>query len=374
LPRFLARSSAWTLSITLLLGGAAAGAQPAAPSSVTLFGLVDTGIEWVDSIGADRDTVLRMPTLTGSLPSRFGLRGTEALGSGLSAVFTLESGFGIDQGTLTQGGRMFGRQAWVGLSGPWGTVSAGRQYTMLFWSVLDTDVLGPNVYSSASLDSYIPNARADNALAWRATFSALTLGASVSLGRDAVNAGPSPAGTNCAGESATDRKACRQWSALIKLDRPAWGAALAIDEIRGGPGAFAGLASSALRDRRTAANGYLRRGAHKIALGLIRRDNDASSATPKSDLWYLGGSRAHGAWLLDVELFRLRFKGSPDAAQLAAARVAYAFSRRGSAYVTGGRIDNDGTLALSVSGGGAGTNPVAGGAQNGVMLGLRHSF
>ena len=58
--------------------------------------------------------------------SRFGIRGSEALSPNLNAVFTLEGGYDISTGQSLQGGRLFGRQAWGGLAGNWGTVVAGR--------------------------------------------------------------------------------------------------------------------------------------------------------------------------------------------------------------------------------------------------------
>ncbi|MFP3617304.1 porin, partial [Paraburkholderia sp. SIMBA_050] len=48
--------------------------------------------------------------------SRWGLRGTEDLGGGLKAIFVLENGFSVGTGAAGQGGAMFGRQAYVGLS------------------------------------------------------------------------------------------------------------------------------------------------------------------------------------------------------------------------------------------------------------------
>ncbi|ODA19305.1 porin, partial [Achromobacter xylosoxidans] len=60
--------------------------------------------------------------------SRWGLRGSEDLGDGLRAVFQLESGFDSGNGTSAQGGRLFGRQATVGLaSDSWGQLDFGRQ-------------------------------------------------------------------------------------------------------------------------------------------------------------------------------------------------------------------------------------------------------
>ena len=239
-----------------------------------LYGLVDVAVEHVTNVGASGSGLNRMASATGSLPSRIGIRGSEDLGDGLSAVFVLEQGFAPNTGALNQGVAFFGRQSLVGVVAPWGALTLGRQYTMLYWSILDADILGTNIYGSGSLDAYIPNARADNAIAYRGTFSGLTVGATFSLGRDSINAG-SPAGTNCPGES-SDAKECREWSALAKYDSPAWGAALAVDEIRGGPGAFANLTSSAQKDTRVSVNGYVNLADFRLAAGLVRRDNGAS--------------------------------------------------------------------------------------------------
>jgi predicted porin len=370
-----------------LLGGAAlstlcalAGAQttPAMPSSVTLYGLIDVAVESISNVGTPGTTLVRMPSTTGSLASRWGMRGSEDLGGGLKAVFALESGFAPDTGAAGQAGRLFGRQAYVGLSGDWGTVSLGRQYTMLFWSLLDADVIGPMVFGLGSLDSYLPNTRADNALAWRGTFNGLTLGATYSLGRDSANPTPNnPAGTNCGGESATDTKACREWSLLAKYDQPGWGVAAAIDEQRGGAGswAVAGLTSGAMADRRTTLNGYVKWAGVKLGGGLIHRKNDGSAATPHSDLIFAGISYPVTPSLtVDAQLSRLKFKNSANQAQLAILRGVYSLSKRTAVYAGLGQIGNDGTLAISVSGGAPGSNPAAGASQKAVVVGLRHAF
>lgn len=350
-------------------------AQGAAPAGVTIYGVVDTGVEYITKVGPSGTSLTRMPTNTSSSPSRLGFRGSEDLGDGLRAVFTLESQIGLDTGTLLNGGRGWGRQAWVGLSGRWGTLSLGRQNTMLFWSILDADILGPNVFGSGSMDSYIPNARADNVVAYRGTFSGLTLGATFSPGRDAVNAGPSPAGTNCAGESANDKSACREWSVLLKYDTPTWGAAAVVDRLSGGPGAFGGLTSSALTDKRSMLNGWAKFGDWKIGGGVLRRVNQGSLVAPKSDLFFVGAAVTVMAPLvLEAQADKLDFKNSPNAATLFAVRATYNFSRRTAAYVSAGHLGNDGSLALSVSGGAPGSAPVAGASQSGVIAGIRHTF
>jgi predicted porin len=359
---------ALAFAATSLLGA------PVWAQSVTLYGVVDTGVEYVNRIGAAHDNVVRMPNLAGTVPSRWGLRGTEDLGGGLKSLFVLESGFASDSGAANQGGRLFGRQALVGLSGQWGQLSIGRQYTMLFWSTLDSDILGPNTFSSGSLDSYLPNARADNSIAYKGTFGGFTIGATYSFGRDSVNAGPSPSGTNCAGENPADSRTCREWSAMLRYETARWSANVAYDSQRGGPGAFGGLNSAGLRDDRLTVNGYALFNNAKVGAGWIRRDNGAST-TPRSDLFFVGGSYAiTPAISVEAEAFHLRLHDSSNKAWLFAARANYAFSKRTTAYGTIGYIDNRGTLNYSVSSAAPGTNPTPGGNQMGAMLGVKTIF
>jgi len=339
-----------------------------------LYGVVDTGIEYVNRVGPNQNSVVRMPNITGTVPSRWGLRGTEDLGGGMKAAFVLESGFAPDAGTSGQGGRLFGRQAWVGLSGPWGQVALGRQYTMLFWALLDSDILGPQVFGTGSLDAYLPNTRADNAISYKGTFGGLTIGATYSFGRDSVNAGPSVAGANCAGENPGDKSACREWSALLQYSTANWGVSAAYDSLRGGPGAFGGLTSSGLKDDRLSLSGFALFSKTKVGLGVIRRDNDGSP-TPRSDLWYAGVAYdLTPALTLSGQLNYLKYHNSDNKAFLPAVRAMYSFSKRTAAYATVGYITNGGQLGLSVSSGAAGATPQAGGAQVGAMLGMKHIF
>jgi predicted porin len=96
-----------------------------AQSSVTLYGLLDEGLTYTSNQGGHSAWLLQSGG--GSL-SRWGLRGAEDLGGGYKAVFTLENGFDVSSGNLSNNGRLFGRQAYVGISSPYGTFTAGRQY------------------------------------------------------------------------------------------------------------------------------------------------------------------------------------------------------------------------------------------------------
>ena len=97
-----------------------------AQTSVTLYGVLDEGINYTNNVGRGHVYELASGYAQGS---RWGLKGAEELGGGLKAIFELENGFDVSSGRLNQGGRMFGRQAFVGLSSePYGTLTFGRQY------------------------------------------------------------------------------------------------------------------------------------------------------------------------------------------------------------------------------------------------------
>lgn len=101
-----------------------------AQSSVTLYGIIDNGINYSSNVGGGSKFAMVNGEVVGS---RWGLRGTEDLGSGLHAVFRLESGYNVDSGKLGQGGLLFGRAAYVGFDHPtYGTLTFGRQVNAAF--------------------------------------------------------------------------------------------------------------------------------------------------------------------------------------------------------------------------------------------------
>ncbi|CAB3728126.1 porin [Trinickia soli] len=96
-----------------------------AQSSVTLYGLIDAGLSYTSNVGGKSNW---QQTSGGINQSRFGLKGSEDLGNGLKAIFTLESGFNLNSGRFANSGSEFNRQSFVGLSSNYGTVTLGRQY------------------------------------------------------------------------------------------------------------------------------------------------------------------------------------------------------------------------------------------------------
>lgn len=96
------------------MSGSAAGRRDEAPST-----------------GATTDGKSVMKMLEGVWGGeRFGLTGSEDLGGGTKAIFKLEEGLNIDNGSLGKTGLAFNRASWVGLdNAKYGTFTAGRQYT-----------------------------------------------------------------------------------------------------------------------------------------------------------------------------------------------------------------------------------------------------
>jgi predicted porin len=114
-------------------------AGSAAAANVTLYGVVDTGFAYTTD--RDKNTLNGANETTSSKSfsmesgntagSRWGLKGTEELGNGVTVGFKLESGFASDTGTSTQGGILFGRESSINVSGSFGTIYAGRMGSLI---------------------------------------------------------------------------------------------------------------------------------------------------------------------------------------------------------------------------------------------------
>jgi len=164
------------IALGLTIGSSSVYAQ----SSITLYGVMDMHLQWAKS---GKATFTRLQD-EGWQQSRLGLRGTEDLGNGFKALFTLEGGLLADsgQGLGTGGAWNFNRQAYLALdSSQWGRVSAGRMYTPMFVAVHAADPLGINSVYSSSMLMYATDAqpglrafttRGNNMLRWRSPTSA----------------------------------------------------------------------------------------------------------------------------------------------------------------------------------------------------------
>jgi predicted porin len=167
------------LPLVTAVGLTIAVASPVAlaQSSMTLYGIVDTAI---DISNQGHGTQVR--ELSGVLQgSRWGFIGKEDLGGGYQAIFTLENGFNANTGAAGQGGLLFGRQAFMGLSGPQGTLTFGRQYSPEFWAYTYNDAFLaglagglsnfyrtlPNGTPQNMMNAYATTARTNNSIVYQ---------------------------------------------------------------------------------------------------------------------------------------------------------------------------------------------------------------
>jgi predicted porin len=154
------------LAVLGLTGGAAV-----AQSSVTLFGVVDADLRYTKT----GSTTLKKLDSSGLNTSRFGVRGTEDLGSGLKAGFWLESEVNTDTGVAgaAAGGAFWARRATVSLSGDFGEVRLGRNKTASRLHIEDFDPYAATglgnvlaVYSNLGSGNSTAYGRADNLVSY----------------------------------------------------------------------------------------------------------------------------------------------------------------------------------------------------------------
>jgi predicted porin len=180
------------LSAILIVSGQCVHAQ----SNVTLYGIIDSGLNYTNNVqtartahgftGGHQIAMIEGGT-AGLQGSRWGLKGNENLGGGMSAIFVLENWFYSNNGTLNQGGAEFGRQAYVGISSPFGTITLGRQYDPVvdfFGPFLAAPQWGGYMASHPSdLDNALNSRRINNSIKYKSiTYRGLTVEALMNLG------------------------------------------------------------------------------------------------------------------------------------------------------------------------------------------------
>lgn len=153
--------------LAVVSGGALA--QP----SAALYGIIDVGVQWNKQYAADSNQRESLWSIDSGYQSgsRFGVRGFESLGGAFAAIYQLEGGIDVSTGQSTQGGLLFGRQAWVGLQGGFGQLVAGRLATPSsgtgsfdMWGAIDPFAAGFGVNATGSTFIAANALREDNAV------------------------------------------------------------------------------------------------------------------------------------------------------------------------------------------------------------------
>ncbi len=150
------------LATLLACAGAAHG-----QSSVQIYGILDSGLQWSDTGAPGRGSNVELST-GNSTGSRLGFRGVEDMGGGLKAVFNLEMGIANDTGAiLTLGepaGATFARRSVVGLQGHFGELLLGRDYTPAWQTIFRTDRFRFGLPGTISTSSGVVVTRANNGI------------------------------------------------------------------------------------------------------------------------------------------------------------------------------------------------------------------
>lgn len=358
----------YALAITALALTASAWAQ----SSLVLYGVADVGIEYLSHADASGNALTRMAS--GNLSgSRWGLRGTEDLGGGTSALFVLESGFDIDAGTLGQAGRLFGRQAYTGLNTPYGRITAGHQNNLLYEILINYDAMAiaPR-YSAFLMDSALAG-RYDNAAKYIGKFGGLTASAMYAFARGtSVTSGATSTITS---ETAGNARNDRAWSAALEYTTGNAGATVIYDQQQGTTG-LAGQ-NPAQRDRRIAVAGSYAFAKAKVFAGYRWLSGDIGStatvAARRNDLFWLGASYAFTpALTLSASAYVMNDKRSAQDPWSLVGTLDYALSKRTDGYLTLGYVKNKDGSRVGLNGIQTSIGP--GMNQLGVVAGVRHKF
>jgi predicted porin len=399
--------------LALAVAGAFSGAA-FAQSSVTLFGVLDTGISYYKGDG--NGNVWAVST-GGINTSRIGVRGTEDLGGGLRANFHFEAGVNTDNGTgtatntnnqvsggvssactvtgatpappattvscastTTPGGSQgltFNRKSWVGLSGGFGETRIGRDYMPLFQQIIDNDPFGANGVGNTSIYKLIGFSG-----------TAAAAAAFVQTTQRASNAVEylTPQGIGglyfhalyAFGENPSDINGVSQSN---HRDGNTLGARLGY---AGGPVNISAAATQTHYFQNAAdtqgiytayyLSGTLTFGNFKPMFQIGKQKIDvATGSDPERVDWMLGLVMTFGPTDLRISYTHYDIKGTSNDAQLFAIGPVYNLSRRTALYASYALMDNKGSgTGFALDTGRATT--VAGGKSLGFDVGIRHFF
>ena len=337
------------IALAVLAASGAAMAQ----SSVTLYGVVDTGLTY----SKGEESVYGMTHVGGNVNSRLGFRGVEDLGNGLKATFNLESGFSADDGTnyMGQDGLAFTRTSTVGLAGNFGEVRLGRMLTSSYLAVSRYDAFG-DTGIGASLAWNIPQTgyapRTENAISYSSpNFSGFKIGAEYGFGEK---------------QKARDS---RYFGMGATYDNGPLSLGLGYDRLNSNT--MDGLLAAS--DLKTVHLG----GAYNFGVAKLLafyKQSKVSNA-PKFKTFGLGVSAPVGA-AGEVRASYNNYKISDDNGKADQLSLGYVhnLSKRTALYGTYAYIKNKDGLAFQLNGAMAGAGLKDGEKQHGLQLGVRHAF
>lgn len=327
-----------------------------AQSSVTLYGVVDTSLRYTTNANAAGSSKIEVNA--GSLQgNRWGLRGVEDLGGGLSTIFVLESGFNVDTGALGQNGLLFGRQAYLGLDGKLGTITLGRQYSIGFDTMLRFAPLGYSNTNEAEILAPYKNAggsvtgsRQNNLFKYRAK----------------LDGGMSASFAYAPGEVAGSNKEGSSMGASLGYAKGPLALAAFVQENQAGGTNTGGY-------RTMAGMGSYTFGEATLSLGYLDNKSKMIDNTHDKVIFSNLTYRVGPAVTMMVSAAQDRQSPTNGKRTTLAGQVTYAFSKRSNVYVEMDHNKWSGNFKTLADGGMAAPSPLIN-SKFGMAVGLRHSF
>jgi predicted porin len=351
------------MAATALLA-AASYSTAFAQTNVTVYGIADAAL--VSESGAAAGSLTKMAGGAASA-SRIGFRG------GVSAIFTLETGFRLDTGEVDAAGTIFNRQAFVGLKSAAGILTLGRQYTPWHQALAQVGDPFSTGYAGGSKNLF-PD-----------------FGANVRTSNTVVYTAPPARGITAelaysAGEQAGSSKAGRQVGASLGYVAGPLVVRLAYNNKNADTAASPGVAAAnrgSGSNKLLAANydftvvkvffAYnLDKGYNSAPLGNTNNPYGGVRPTASTDgnevLLGLSATAGPGTLLATVMRKNDETKFNQDARSWGVGYL-YPLSRRTNLYAAYGNIDNKNGAGYTVA-----NNSDAGTGDRAVNLGVRHTF
>ncbi len=352
------------IALAVLAASGAAMAQ----SSVTLFGIIDTNVSYLDGIdngAGGTDNKYGLGT-SGNATSRLGFRGVEDLGGGLKAGFWLEGEIFGDNGNAS--GFDFKRRSTVSLMGNFGEVRLGRDKTPVYAKISSYDV-----FDQAGFGQFLGWSN------WRNDFAA---GLTDTDGKRKNNLityfTPNISGFSGAigygFDEQTTGKLGRYAGGYAAYDNGPVSVALAYDQ------SDLGNTSGHTVERDVSSvSGSYDFGVAKLS-GIYQHLKDKESGgapDSKVDSYALGVSAPVGPGVVKLQYALYDQKAIDSKANQYSLGYVYDLSKRTAVYGTVSYMDNNDNsqLGLPAKSLGNGNNPaLRGDSQTGVQVGIRHSF
>ncbi len=322
-----------------------------AHSAVTLYGIADLYLQY-----GQGSTGSQLQVQSGGVStSRLGFKGTEDLGSGLSAQYQLEMGITADNGGLQHPNNTWGRQSWVGLNqAGLGSLSLGRQ-NIPQYIVLDTfDPYGTGAGSAASSGIVSTTSRSDNSIVLKsASFGGFTVSAMAGLG-----------------ETGTGNTAGNKYGLGAQYSAGAFAAGLALSQ-------FKAADATKVDATYTLLTGSYDFGAFKVTGGVQRVNNLGGVATvdrTEALAGVLVPVSTNGTFSAGVGTGTTEDLAGSRASQYTLGYI-HALSKRTKLYAIGTVIQNgSGTKYTADAASGTGPTTTFGKDVSALQVGIRHAF